>query len=99
MSDRECCPVCGQFTNGLYCPRCDDLFDAPLELPPGISQIRHHCPMLVYDGHPNPELLIDLLPTDPDDPNYLLGHCPECGVSVRSRRFLDAPEHTDLDDR
>lgn len=59
-----------------------ELLNAPIDLPPGITSLKHHCPMLEYDGFPEEEasFTVELV----QEGNYMTGHCSECGMSVRS---------------
>ncbi len=62
-----------------------ELLNAPIDLPPGITALQHHCPMLEYDGFDKAEATstLELIPDD-DKPGFLYAHCGECGMSVRS---------------
>lgn len=73
-----------------------ELINAPVDLPPGVTALAHHCPMLEYDGFPEKEATYTVeLEEDDEQPGFLVGRCPECGMSVRSPVLGDraAEEH------
>ena len=59
-----------------------ELLNAPIDLPPGVTSLKHHCPMLEYDGFSEDEasFTVELVA----EGNYMVGNCSECGMSVRS---------------
>lgn len=62
-----------------------ELLNAPIELPEGITSLMHHCPMMEYDGFDKDEASFEVtLEVHDDHPGFLVGHCSECGMTVRS---------------
>jgi hypothetical protein len=59
-----------------------ELLNQPIDLPPGITALQHHCPMLEYDGFPAEEATSTLQLRH--EGAYMVGNCPECGMQVRS---------------
>lgn len=59
-----------------------NLLIQPIDLPPGILRLPHHCPMLEYDGFAKDEATFTI--EFEQDGDYMIGHCGECGMSVRS---------------
>lgn len=75
----------------------DEVLDAalrPLRLPPGITQMQHTCPMLMYDGFTEAEAT-RTIPFQLVN-GYWRGSCPDCGVTVLSAEKKEeaAPEET-----
>jgi hypothetical protein len=70
-----------------------ELLNAPIDLPPGVTALKHHCPMLEFDGFSEDEasFTVELQP----EGNYMVGGCTECGMQVRSPVLSDraAEEH------
>lgn len=52
---------------------------APVEVPPGLLAVEHHCPMLEYDGFDASITLPLAL-----EGAYRRVRCPECGIVIRS---------------
>ena len=91
-------PADHQFAGQLRPPMTEaeqiELLYAPVELPPGVTALSHHCPMMEFDGFPTEEATFTVeLERDGD---YMVGYCSECGMSVRSPvlsdRATDVPE-------
>jgi hypothetical protein len=59
-----------------------ELLNAPIDLPPGISSLKHNCPMLEFDGFAEDEatFMVELR----QEGNFMVGGCTECGMQVRS---------------
>ncbi len=85
--------LAGQLRPALTEEEQIELLNAPIDLPPGITALSHHCPMLEFDGWPEDEAThtIELV----REGSFMVGYCPECGMSVRSPVQSDraAEEH------
>lgn len=78
-------PLAGELRPALTEQEQLDLLTAPIDLPPGITALSHHCPMLEYDGFSEEEATHTIeLVADDDRPGFLWGRCVECGMEVRS---------------
>lgn len=62
---------------------------APIELPGGTTEMEHTCPMKLYDGFSEADSTWTV--HFERDGDFMVGHCPECGMSVRSRA-AESPE-------
>lgn len=75
-------PLAGELRPALTEEEMIELLNAPIDLPPGITALDHHCPMLEYDGFAPEEstFRIELVL----EGDYMVGACTECGMQVRS---------------
>jgi hypothetical protein len=78
-------PLAGQLRPPMTEEEQLELLSAPIDLPPGITALAHHCPMLEFDGFPEAEATFQVERiADEDHPGYLWGKCTEGGMEVRS---------------
>lgn len=82
-------PLAGQLRPAMTEAEQLELLHAPIDLPPGVTALDHHCPMLEYDGFSPEEasFRVELV----RDGDYMVGGCPECGMQVRSPVLSDRP--------
>lgn len=86
-------PLAGQLRPAMTEQEQLELLNAPIDLPPGVTTLAHHCLMLEFDGFPEEEATYQV--TLEREGDYMVGHCPECGMRVRSPVMSDraADEH------
>lgn len=78
------CPDCRADREPLTEEEVDELLNAPIDLPPGITKLVHICPMMVYDNFSEEESTFEVALFREEGSDHYEGHCVECGMSVRS---------------